>query len=116
MHPNYLLALLLSMVNLLVVCQPDNFTPFSWTGSVAWFVMFYCWFNSVYYFCLFCYPFFHNFMHSRRKKHGLWIAMGLMILWTETRTLALGSYALDAVRTAPGGFANGWILGAYFFP
>merc|ERR1712232_278404 len=153
MHPNYLLALLLSMVNLLIVCQPDNFTPFSWTGSashsnvcaatpvevpwiltvftsfftyalglqawawpVAWFVMFYCWFNSVYYFCLFCYPFFHNFMHTRRKKHGLWIAMGLMILWTETRTLALGSYALDAVRTAQGGFANGYLLSAYFFP
>jgi len=35
LHPNYLLALLISMVHILVVCRPDNFTPFSWTGSAS---------------------------------------------------------------------------------
>lgn len=153
LHPNYLLALLISMVHVFLVCRPDNMTAFSWKGlashstgcaatpiempwivtvftsfftyalglqawiwPVAWFVMFYCWFNSVYYFCLFCYPFFHNFMHSRRKEHGLWIAMGLMIFFTELRTFGLLSYALDAVRSAGDGFANGYLLSAYFFP
>merc|ERR1712232_582862 len=154
LHPNYLLALLIATVHVLIVCRPDNFNPtFSWSGDpsysagctatpvemswigtvfssvlvyafglqawmwpVAWFLLFYCWFNSVYYFCLLCYPFFHNFMENRRKKHGLWIAMGLMVLAVELRTLGLGAYALSAVRNASFGFANGYTLSAYFFP
>merc|ERR1719262_249563 len=42
--------------------------------------------------------------------------MGVMILCVEVHTLALGIYATDAIRNADGGFGNGYLLSAYFFP
>lgn len=42
--------------------------------------------------------------------------MGLMVLATEMRTLGLAGYALNYVRDKGYGFANGYVLSAYFFP
>jgi len=153
LHPTYLLVVLISTANVLVVCRPSNYERFSMSGNpshtdgcaaapvdmpwgvtlitsfltyalglqawlwpVAWFLMFYTWFNSVYYFCLACYPFFHNFMHGRRNARALWIAMGLMVVGVEIRALGLGLSVLRSVRDVGEDFANAFALSAYLFP
>merc|ERR1712190_250191 len=83
------------------------------TLPFSWFMLYYAWFNSVYYFCLFVFPFFHNFMLDKRKDRRLWVYGGLVIAsgWLRDVVLGMGMMLENGEK-----FENFYLLPTYLCP
>mmetsp|Transcript_6955 Transcript_6955/g.9964 ORF Transcript_6955/g.9964 Transcript_6955/m.9964 type:complete len:973 (+) Transcript_6955:336-3254(+) len=89
--------------------------PWPFSLLLSWFILSYPWFQSVYYFCLFCFPWLHRQFHAQRRNKK--VLFKHMAFWLCSNYIMVGVFQLySRLYEYDPNFAYIFSLMAYLFP